>query len=350
MITIPRPPICAALALLGATSASAQSSSAGAPSVTWLPANPTRGSLVQIVVRDSTSGGAPDAIVAVRGTLADEPLHFERASAAGGAARLRAVGGIPVSAFDSIALPLVIERAGGRTDSLTLQIPLPPRPPEPDSARPPGERLRVAEQFGREPDSALAQRIAREGELALAAARRSHQTPRLWRRAFVRPRESRITSGFAAGREFNGAVRTVHMGVDFAGRKGAPVRAANRGVVALVAAFYLGGNVVYIDHGGGLVTGYLHLSRTRVAQGDTVARGQVIGLVGNSGNSTEPHLHFHIADANSPLGSEGVPYVHESFDVVGRCRGLFTECARLATPEHHRRETPAANMIIRFPQ
>ena len=82
------------------------------------------------------------------------------------------------------------------------------------------------------------------------------------------------------------------MGVDFAGKKGAPVRAANRGVVALVGDFYLGGKVVYIDHGAGLVTGYFHLSRAAVAEGDTVARGQMIGRVGATGRVTGPHLHW----------------------------------------------------------
>lgn len=80
--------------------------------------------------------------------------------------------------------------------------------------------------------------------------------------------------------------------MDFAGKVGAPVRAANRGVVALVDNFFLAGNVVYIDHGGGVVTGYFHLSRELVAEGDTVARGQEIGLVGATGRVTGPHLHW----------------------------------------------------------
>jgi ABC-type transport system involved in multi-copper enzyme maturation permease subunit len=63
-------------------------------------------------------------------------------------------------------------------------------------------------------------------------------------------------------------------------------------VVALVARFYLAGHAVYLDHGGGLVTGYFHLSRVTVAAGDTVAAGQVIGAVGRSGRVTGPHLHW----------------------------------------------------------
>ena len=82
------------------------------------------------------------------------------------------------------------------------------------------------------------------------------------------------------------------MGTDFAGATGAPVRAANRGVVRIVDAFYYGGNVVYIDHGGGLSSAYLHLSEQLVAAGDTVSRGQTIGRVGATGRVTGPHLHL----------------------------------------------------------
>jgi murein DD-endopeptidase MepM/ murein hydrolase activator NlpD len=115
---------------------------------------------------------------------------------------------------------------------------------------------------------------------------------RQWAGELVRPRDSRITSGFGNGREFNGEVQSRHMGTDFAGAVGAPVRAPARGVVALVDSFYLGGEVIYIDHGAGLVTGYLHLSRIDVAQGDTVQAGQVIGGVGATGRVTGPHLHW----------------------------------------------------------
>ena len=82
------------------------------------------------------------------------------------------------------------------------------------------------------------------------------------------------------------------MGTDFAGAVGAPVRSSNRGIVRLVGAFYLGGNVIYIDHGDGLVTAYLHRSRQLVQVGDTVARGALIGNVGATGRVTGPHLHL----------------------------------------------------------
>ena len=107
-----------------------------------------------------------------------------------------------------------------------------------------------------------------------------------------RPRQARITSRFGTGRVFNGRLRSSHLGLDFAGHVGEPVYAANRGVVALVDSFFLAGNVVYIDHGAGVTTGYFHLSRTLVSVGDTVERGEEIGLVGATGRVTGPHLHW----------------------------------------------------------
>lgn len=112
----------------------------------------------------------------------------------------------------------------------------------------------------------------------------------------------------------------------------------------------VGGNHVIIDIGNGYYAFYAHLKpgSLRVKTGDRVRRGQVIGLVGNTGNSTEPHLHFHVADANSPLGSEGVPYRFDRFDLVGRCTGFGTGCAR-ESPSVRRDEVPLANAIVRFP-
>jgi murein DD-endopeptidase MepM/ murein hydrolase activator NlpD len=126
----------------------------------------------------------------------------------------------------------------------------------------------------------------------MSVSRRSHDTPRMWEAPFVPPRESRITSGFGHGRMFNDQVQSRHMGTDFAGAVGAPVLAPARGIVALVDAFYLGGNVLYLDHGGGLVTGYLHLSAHEVSEGEMVEPGQVIARVGATGRVTGPHLHW----------------------------------------------------------
>jgi murein DD-endopeptidase MepM/ murein hydrolase activator NlpD len=114
----------------------------------------------------------------------------------------------------------------------------------------------------------------------------------MWGGTFVRPRDTRVTSSFGDGREFNGQVQSRHMGLDLAGPSGEPVVAAARGIVALVDQFHLAGNVVYVDHGAGLITAYFHLSRQDVMQGDTVEAGQQIGLVGATGRVTGPHLHW----------------------------------------------------------
>ncbi len=112
----------------------------------------------------------------------------------------------------------------------------------------------------------------------------------------------------------------------------------------------IGGNHVILDLGQGRYAFYAHLQpgSLRVKLGDRVRRGQVLGLVGNSGNSTEPHLHFHISDSPSPLGSEGLPYTHDQFELVGRCKGAFIGCAAI-TPEAKRGELPNGTMVLRFP-
>lgn len=115
----------------------------------------------------------------------------------------------------------------------------------------------------------------------------------------------------------------------------------------------VGGNHVILDLGNGKYAFYAHLQpgSLRVKVGDRVKRGQVVGLVGNSGNSTEPHLHFHVSDSTSPLGAEGIPYVHESYTLLGRCQSLasLSGCERKA-PEARHGEMPFANQLVRFPK
>jgi hypothetical protein len=83
------------------------------------------------------------------------------------------------------------------------------------------------------------------------------------------------------------------------------------------------GNAVVLDLGGGRFALYAHLKpgSVRVRSGERVTRGQVLGLVGNSGNSIAPHLHFHVMDGPSPLDSNGLPYEIDAFDVTGQSPG-----------------------------
>ncbi len=111
----------------------------------------------------------------------------------------------------------------------------------------------------------------------------------------------------------------------------------------------VGGNHVILDLGGGRFAFYAHLQpgKIPVKVGDKVKRGQTVGLVGNSGNSTEPHLHFHISDANSPLGSEGLPYIFASFEVQGK--GWGWKPGPNATTEKRVNEMPLDSDVVRFP-
>ncbi|HEV7992878.1 MAG TPA: M23 family metallopeptidase [Gemmatimonadaceae bacterium] len=242
------------------------------------PARPLPGALVDVAL--SNVAGSRDSIVAIRGTMAGEPLHFLASRGV-----YHAIGAVPVDSGGSVTARVIVARASGRADTLSASVAPPALPP-------PAEQLAVAERFGRPLDSVTAARVAREGQRALAVGRASHDAPQRWTMPFQRPRASAISSAFGSGRTFNGQVASRHLGVDFRGAPGAPIHAANRGVVVLVDTFFLGGRVVYLDHGGGLTTGYLHLSRALVAVGDTVARGQTIGLVGATGRVTGPHLHW----------------------------------------------------------
>jgi murein DD-endopeptidase len=111
----------------------------------------------------------------------------------------------------------------------------------------------------------------------------------------------------------------------------------------------VGGNHVILDIGGGHFAFYAHLQpgSLRVKVGDKLRRGQVVGLVGNSGNSTEPHLHFHIENGSSPLGAEGLPYSLASFEVVGH--GWAWKPADATGPaEIHKNEIPMENEVVNF--
>jgi len=240
----------------------------------WRPEQPVEGSLVAIEatpVLDSAS--------VVSGQFAGEPLHFERRGDG-----FRALGAVPLDAKETARGTVAVVTPEGTSDA-PLTIPVRRR-----AVRP--ERLRAAERFGRQPDAALQARLARERAQVGAVLRETHQRPRFWSETFARPVGGRVLSPFGVPRTFNNVVSSRHRGVDLAGALGDTVRVANRGVVALVADHYYAGRSVWVDHGAGLLTVYLHLSKAVVTQGDTVARGAVLGLVGNTGRVTAPHLHW----------------------------------------------------------
>lgn len=263
---------CGALILMTPSAARAQV--APAVRITWTPERPVQGTLFRIRVAGEIAEAR------LEGSIAGEPLHFSK-----NAAGWEALAAAPLDKGTELGLTVAIT-TDTAVDSMRAKVPI---------AR--GsyalEKLTVAPRFGAPPDSALQARMDRERKRALAVSRASHSTPRLWTEV-RKPRDTRITSAFGSGREFNGQIQSRHTGTDFAGAVGTPVRAAARGVVALVDTFYLAGRVIYIDHGEGLVSAYFHLSRQDVAAGDTVAAGQQIGLVGATGRVTGPHLHWMV--------------------------------------------------------
>jgi len=117
---------------------------------------------------------------------------------------------------------------------------------------------------------------------------------REWSGPFLPPVKARISDVFGTRRVFNGETRSVHEGLDYAVPSGTPVSALNSGTVVLAQPLYFEGNCVVLDHGQGLMTLYLHLSKFEVKEGEQVKRGQEIGLSGGTGRATGPHLHVAV--------------------------------------------------------
>ena len=116
-----------------------------------------------------------------------------------------------------------------------------------------------------------------------------------WSEPFVAPiHGAKDGRNFGHRRVFNGQPRAPHSGADLHADVGTPVYAANRGRVVLAKDLFYSGNAVIIDHGLGLYTMYLHLSKIDLAPGAIVERGQRLGLAGATGRVTGPHLHWGV--------------------------------------------------------
>lgn len=146
------------------------------------------------------------------------------------------------------------------------------------------------------PDS-LSKRLKRERKIALSA-----RTPigkidtALYKSGFMRPiKGGRVSSVFGSQRILNGIPKNLHNGYDIAVPRGTLVYAMADGIVRLAAdKFYYPGNYILLDHGQGLNSSYLHLSKMLVKTGDRVKKGDIIGKVGTTGRSTGPHLHWTV--------------------------------------------------------
>lgn len=135
-------------------------------------------------------------------------------------------------------------------------------------------------------------------------------------------------------------------------KDGLPENVPNAPPVVPITLDTVAGNHINLDLGGGVYAMYAHLQpgSLRVKLGDKVTRGQVIGLVGNTGNSSEPHLHFQLMNHNSPMASEGLPYALTTFTLTGKSTGDSDKAKveRLVSPRTLRGEIPLEDEVVDF--
>ncbi|WP_460833348.1 M23 family metallopeptidase [Lysobacter humi (ex Lee et al. 2017)] len=143
-----------------------------------------------------------------------------------------------------------------------------------------------------DPPPAIAARI-REEQARVAAARVRDDARIDFLQRFIRPVEGRISGRFGNQRVYNGAPGAPHSGMDIAAASGTPVRAPAAGIVTFAdPGLYLTGGTLLLDHGHGVSSNFLHLSRIDARIGQRVEQGDVIGAVGATGRATGPHLHW----------------------------------------------------------
>lgn len=166
------------------------------------------------------------------------------------------------------------------------------------------------------PPKEVEERIVRERKITRSAKEKIGEVKEaLFIKGFVKPiQKGRISSVFGSQRILNGVPKSPHNGIDIAVPRGTPVKAMTDGKVLLSADnFYYAGNFIILDHGQGLNSMYLHLSKSYVKEGDIVKKGDVIGEVGTTGRSTGPHLHWAVQWFNKRIDPNTVFIFNENF-------------------------------------
>lgn len=196
------------------------------------------------------------------------------------------VFGVPLDAPPGARTVTVTARYPDRPDPLTQRVPF-----QVAALERPVDDLELTDQL-----AAVLTPEASAQEERLRAQQFSHfdGTGR-WRDRFTLPAAAKVSTQFGQGRSYNGGpAGSFHTGTDFEGGEGDPVLAAAPGRVAWVGQMPIRGLSVLIDHGGGVISGYHHLSAATVAVDDPVNAGDTIGRIGSSGFSTGPHLHWEV--------------------------------------------------------
>lgn len=214
--------------------------------------------------------------------------------------------------------PLAVVREGGRWHAL-FGIPLDTLPGELEISvvrgstadhlavpiRPknyPEQRLTIKDQRKVEPNPDDLARIEREQKITEAVKKRfSEAEPAT---VLAQPAAGPLSSRFGLRRIFNGQPRNPHAGLDVAAGSGTPVRAPAAAVVANTGDYFFNGNTVFLDHGQGLITAYMHLSRIAVRPGQRLEKGEMLGAVGATGRATGAHLHWAVILNNTPVDPE----------------------------------------------
>lgn len=160
------------------------------------------------------------------------------------------------------------------------------------------ERINRMDESKVTPPKEVTDRIKREREMQKEAwAKLGIEDSAMFASGFMRPvTGGRISGVFGSQRILNGKPRNIHTGYDIAKPTGTPVHAMTDGIVRFAADdFYFAGNFILIDHGQGLSSVYLHLSKKDVKEGDYVKKGDKIGEIGTTGRSTGAHLHWSVS-------------------------------------------------------
>lgn len=190
---------------------------------------------------------------------------------------------VGVSREQTGVIKLAVTIPGGKTQQLAVPIV--------DRAFP-LERINGVPEATVNPPPEIAARIERE-QAEVSAARVRDDDRSDFDATFIWPVTGRISGRFGSQRIYNGTPKSPHSGLDVAATKGTAIQAPAAGIITFVNPdLYLTGGTVVVDHGHGVSSNFLHMSRIDVTVGERVEQGQVIGLVGATGRVTGPHMHW----------------------------------------------------------
>ena len=154
-------------------------------------------------------------------------------------------------------------------------------------------RITISNENYVSPNEELLPRIGKEYELS-QKAKNTFSLERLQDWQMIKPVQGIMSSEFGVKRFINDQPRNRHSGMDIAASEGTDVIAPLSGEIIIAENFFYKGNVIYLNHGAGLVSSYSHLSKINVKNGDIVEKGDLIGYVGKTGRVTGPHLHWEV--------------------------------------------------------